>query len=471
MKILLLDPSYSQRKLLKDPVLSRCAGVPLKAPYIYPAIGLAYIASALREFSNSDVKILDAQVDEFDIKMTNGFDMVVINTSTPTINNDIQLSQKIKGLSKMKVVFIGLHSAYFHKELTEFCDFVVRGEPDIVLVDLVNCLDKGHDIKEVRGITWKDKNKKIHVNKDRKAVENLDSLPFQAIDLLSKKYFDIITKREPIAFIITSRSCPFQCKFCSAGFYSKKYRYRSAKHVFEEVKFLVDRGFKDLTFFDDSFTVNRKRIMEICDLIQKERMDLSWRCLSRVDMVDRGMLRKMKDSGCYQIKFGVESGNQRMLNLMKKGTAPRQAKETFRLCDEIGIETVGFFMFGYPGETAESIKNTIRLANEIKPDFTSFNLFTPLPGSEIFDSLPRKEWNKYDFTSTSFCDIPSDEMVEIIGKAYRDYYIKPSYIWRRIKKTKEPLRIIKQNVRFWMKRSGVLWDFIKTSDRNYKNES
>ena len=125
MKILLLDPSYSQRKLLKDPVLSRCAGVPLKAPYIYPPIGLAYIASALREFLDIDVKILDAQVDDFDIEMTNEFDLVVINTSTPTINNDIRLSQKIKELSKTRVVFIGLHSAYFHEELIEFCDFVV----------------------------------------------------------------------------------------------------------------------------------------------------------------------------------------------------------------------------------------------------------------------------------------------------------------------------------------------------------
>ena len=471
MKILLLNPSYSQRKLLKDPILSRCAGIPLKAPYIYPPIGLAYMASALREFLDVDVKILDAQVDDFDIRITNEFDVIVINASTPTINQDIQLSQKIKELNGHKVVFIGVHAAYFHKELVEHCDFVVRGEPDKVLVDLVRCIEKGKNVKEVKGVTWKDKNNKIHVNEDGKPIEDLDSLPFQATDLLSKKYFDIITKRHPIAFTITSRSCPFHCKFCSAGFYSKKYRYRSAKHIFEEVKFLIDKGFKDITFFDDSFIINKKRAMEICDLIQKEKLDLSWRCLSRVDTVDREILKKMKDSGCYQIKFGVESGDRGILDLMKKETTPRQAKETFRLCDDIRIETVGFFMFGYPGETAESIRNTIRLANEIKPDFISFNLFTPLPGSEIFDSLPRREWEKYDFTSTSFCDMPSEEMAEIIGKAYRDYYLRPSYIWRRIRKTREPFRIIKQNVRFWMKRSGVLWDFIKTSDRNHENES
>ena len=460
MKILLLNPSYSQRKLSMDPILTRCTGVPSKAPYVWPPIGLAYIASALKD-SDVDVKILDAQVDEFDIKMTNKFDVVVINTGTQTIDYDIRLSQKIKELKKPKVVLIGVHSAYFHKELIKYCDFVVRGEPDTVLVNLVKCLERGQDIKKVRGITWKDK-KRIHVNKDEKPIENLDSLPFQAIDLLSKKYFDIITKGNPIAFMITSRSCPFPCAFCSAKFYSRRYRYRSAKHLFEEVKFLRDEGFKDLTFFDDSFTVNKKRVMEICDLIQKEGLDVNWRCLSRVDTVDKEMLRKMRDSGCYQIQFGVESGDQRILDLMKKGTKVDKIREAFKLCDEIGLETVGFFMLGYPGETPESIDNTIKLASEMKPDFVTFNLFTPLPGSEIFDSLPRKEWDKYDFVSTSFCDMPSDKMAGIIGRAYRGYYIKPSYIWRRIRKTKEPLRIIKQNVNFWRKRSGVLWDFIKS---------
>lgn len=469
MKILLLNPSYSQRKLSMDPILTRCTGVPSKAPYTWPPIGLAYISSTLREFSNADVKILDAQVDEFEVGMVNKFDLVVINTGTPTINYDIRLSQKIKELNRPKVVLIGVHAAYFHKELIKYCDFVVRGESDTVLVNLARCLEEGRDIKEVRGITWKDKNR-IRVNEDEKPIENLDSLPFQAIDLLSKKYFDIIAKRNPIAFMITSRGCPFQCTFCSAKFYSRKYRYRSAEHVFGEAKFLRDKGFKDLTFFDDSFTINKKRVMEICDFIQKERLDVSWRCLSRVDTVDREMLRKMRDSGCYQIQFGVESGDQRMLDLMKKGARVNQVRKAFRLCDEIGMESVGFFMLGYPGETFESIENTVKLSSEIKPDFVTFNLFTPLPGSEIFNSLPRKEWDKYDFTSTSFCDMPSDKMVEIIGKAYRGYYIKPSYIWRRIRKTKEPLRIIKQNVNFWRKRSGVLWDFIKLGNRNYENE-
>ena len=462
MKILLLNPSYSQRKLSTDPILTRCTGVPSKAPYVWPPVGLAYMASALRKFSGVDVEILDAQVSEFDIRMAKKFDLLVINTGTATINYDIRLSHRIKELNGPKVALIGVHSAYFHKELVKKCDFVVRGEPDTTLVDLVKCLNKGGEVKKVKGITWKDRKGKIHVNKDRKPAENLDLLPFQAIDLLSKKYFDIIAKRQPIAFMITSRGCPFQCTFCSAKFYSERYRYRSAQHVFDEMKFLRDNGFRDITFFDDSFTVNRKRVMEMCNLIQREKLDVSWRCLSRADTVEEEMLRKMKDSGCYQIEFGVESGSQRMLDLMKKGMTVDKIRKTFKICDKIGLETVGFFMLAYPGENFRSIKKTIKLSHDIKPDFVTFNLFTPLPGSEIFDSFPRKEWERYDFISASFCDIASEKMVKIIRKAYRDYYLKPSYIWRRIRKTKEPLRILKQNVKFWVRRSGVLWDFIKS---------
>jgi radical SAM superfamily enzyme YgiQ (UPF0313 family) len=460
MKILLLNPSYSKKKLSTDPILTRCTGVPSKAPYTWPPIGLAYIASAIKELSDADVKIIDARVDGFEIGMAKDFNLVVINTGTPTINFDIQLSQKIKELNGPKVALIGVHAAFFHNELAKCCDFIIRGEPDTVLANLVNCIERGQDARRVNGITWNDRGH-VCVNKNEKPIENLDGLPFQAIDLLSKKYYDILTKRRPIAFMITSRGCPFRCAFCSAKFYSGKYRYRSAKHVVDEMKFLLNKGFKDITFFDDSFTANKKRVIDLCDIIQEDKLDVTWRCLSRVDALDGEMLKKMKQAGCYQVQFGVESGNQSILNSMKKGISIERIWKTFGLCDSMGIETVGFFMLGYPGETIESINETIKTAHKISPDFVTFNLFTPLPGSEIFNSMDKKEWEQYDFTSTSFCDIPSEKMVELIGKAYRGYYLRPSYLFRRISKTREPIRILRQNLKFWTKRSGVLWDFIK----------
>lgn len=465
MKILLLNPSYSKKMLVSDPILTRCSGIPYKAPYMWPPVGLAYIASAIREFSNATVKILDAQVEKFKPEMAKMYDMVVINTGTPTINDDIKLSETIRTTGGPKIALMGVHAAYFHKELASYCDFVVRCEPDVVLPNLVKCLEGRISKEKVSGITWIDREGRIRVNRNQRPTDDLDKMPFQAADLLSGKYYDLLAKNHPISFIISSRYCPFKCSFCSSKFYSKNYRQRSANNVVEEIEMLKTQGFRDFTFFDDTFTINKKRVLEICDAFKKEIGDVSWRCLSRTDHVDRELLNKLKESGCYQIHFGVESGDQGMLDLMKKGTNLNNIRTAFRLCDEIGIETIGSFIIGFPGETEKSIEKTIKFAHEIKPDFVSFNVFTPLPGSEIFKNLPKKNWELYDFMSTSFCEISSKEISENVGKAYRDYYMNAGYVLRRINKTGEPFRIAKQNLNFWAKKSGVLWDFIKNKPR------
>jgi radical SAM superfamily enzyme YgiQ (UPF0313 family) len=264
--------------------------------------------------------------------------------------------------------------------------------------------------------------------------------------------------------MITSRGCPYRCTFCSAkSFSGAKYRYRSADNVIDEVKEVVGMGFKDVHFFDDTFTIHKQRVLDICHGI--ESLNISWRCLSRVDTVDREMLKTMYDSGCYQIQFGVESGSQKMLDKMKKNVSVKQAKRVFKWCDEIGIETVAFFVLGYPGETRETISKTLSLVKEIKPDFVTFNLFTPLPGSEIFEKIKTKyEWDKYDLSSASFCDIPTEEMIDIVRNAYREYYVSFGYLKNRLSKMRsisDKVRILSQNLNFWIKRSGALWNFLK----------
>jgi radical SAM superfamily enzyme YgiQ (UPF0313 family) len=146
---------------------------------------------------------------------------------------------------------------------------------------------------------------------------------------------------------------------------------------------------------------------------------------------------------------------------MKKGIKSGYIKKVFDWCNQIGIETVGFFILGYPGETMKTIDKTVNFARKIQPDFVTFNLLTPLPNSEIFEALkPKEKWENFDFTSTSFCSIPSEEMQKIVAEAYRNYYVRISYLLRRIRKTKDPYRIIKQNILFWMKKSGILWEFL-----------
>jgi len=459
MKIFLVNPSAYGKLLSIDPILTRCSGVPAKAPYLWPPIGLAYIASYIREMA--DVKILDAQAESLDddniVKRCRGADLVVFSTSTQTINKDLKLCKKIKK-NGSKIALIGGHATFFHSTLikNKSIDFVVRGEPEKILFNLSTNFK---NLEKIKGLTWKD-GRKIIINKDEPLTEDLNQFPFADRSLLpNDKYYDILAKKRPITFMITSRGCPFNCTFCSSHIYGKKYRYRSAENVVEEMEDIVSHGFKDISIFDDTFTINRERVLDIAKLIK--HLDISWRCLSRVDTVDKEMLEKMYDSGCYQVQFGVESGDERILNLMRKNISIQKTKDVFKWCDEIGIETVGFFILGYPEETRESIEKTINLAEEIQPDFVTFNLLTPLPGSEIFETLkPRKKWENFDFTSTSFCGIPSKEMQEIVAEAYRNYYVRVSYLLKRIWKTKDPYRIIKQNIVFWTKKSGTLWEFL-----------
>ncbi len=460
MKVLFLNPPRMKENVYIDPILTRCTGVPAKAPYLLPPIGLAYVAGYVEDMA--DVKILDAQAEDLDISQTarkcKNFDLVVFNFGTVTADRDLKLCEEIKANSSAEIALVGTHSTFFHSQLVQdnSVDFVIRGEPEKIIYNLIS-----NKPEKVKGLTWKHKGK-IKVNKRELPIENLDSAPFAARNLLpNDKYYDILTRKSPITLMITSRGCPFNCTFCTARIYNGRiYRYRSAENVVKEVEEVIEQGFRDITFFDDTFTINRERVIKICRLIKD--FGVSWRCLSRIDGVDKEMLKKMYDSGCYKIEFGVESGDQNILNKMKKGVNINDVKKVFKWCDEIGIETVGFFVLGYSGETKKSIEKTFKLVEEIKPDFVTFNLMMPLPGSEIYDVLkPKESWDKFDFTSTSFCDIPSEEMQKIIAKAYKNYYIRPQYLFRRIWKTKDPIRIIRQNILFWLKRSGVMWRFLR----------
>ena len=233
----------------------------------------------------------------------------------------------------------------------------------------------------------------------------------------------------------------------------------------EELKYVISKfNIKVINFDDDLFTVNKKWLFDFLEQYKKEIYDeykIKFVIESRVDTINEEVIKKLKESGCLEIQFGVESGDQKILDRMKKGIKVKDVKKVFKWCDEIGIETVAFFILGYPGETKKSIEKTLRLAKELKSDFVTFNLFTPLPGSEIYEILkPKKDWEKFDFTFTSFCDISSKTMRKIIREAYRTYYLRISYVLRRILKTKDPYRIIHQNYLFWTKKSGVLWEFL-----------
>ncbi len=445
-----------------DPVLTRCVGIPAKAPYLWPPMGLAYLAGYVRQ--RFDVDFIDAQAEGLSKSHTLrriNHDIVFINAGMSTIESDLRLAGFIRSTGS-RTVLIGTHATHFHRELimNTGVDFVIRGEPEIPGIELASALEQGAPLSGVKGLTWKNSGNPV-INSPQDASIDLDSIPHSVRDLMpNSRYYDILAKRRPLTFAITSRGCTYGCRFCSARIYQgRSFRARSAASVISEARESSDQNFRDISFLDDTFTLDKKRVIEICRGLGE--LDISWRCLSRTDTVDRRMLRAMRDSGCYQIQFGVESGDMKILQSMNKSASPDSARKAFSLCDRLGIETAGFFIAGYPGETAKSFSNTISLIRDIRPDFVSFNVFTPIPGSEDFERLkPFQDWDGFDFTSTSFCSMSSSALRSSISNAYRSYYLRPSYLTRRIAKTGEPARVLRQNLNFWKRRQGALWKSI-----------
>lgn len=440
MKILLINP-------------------PQVTKYPQPPLGLAIMAAVL-ENSGYDVKILDlpalglSEISFSGIIQGEKPDVVGITAMTPTINSAISIATKVKEVDASIMVILGGHHATILPEETlrsiPDIDIVVREEGEQTMLQLVKVLDEGSsNMEHVLGITYR--NGSYVRSTPTRPILDLDALPFPAFHLLpTGKYcpHPPFGRLSPFMPIITSRGCPYRCIFCSKSVFGKKYRAHSRTYVVNEIQYLIEKfHVKEIKFYDDVFTMNKKRAIEICAELKERKIDIPWTCETRVNLVDRKLLRIMKAAGCYAIAYGVESGNQGILNNLKKDITTEQALKAFELTHETGIETVAYFMIGSPGETPETIKETIEFARKLDPDFAQFSITTPYPGTELFDLVSREgwmpeEWDKYVYAkldaglSTAF-EIESFSRQELEAwnkKAYISFYLRLSYIWKRLSK-------------------------------------
>jgi radical SAM superfamily enzyme YgiQ (UPF0313 family) len=327
---------------------------------------------------------------------------------------------------KCYVVFGGPHAALRADEIlknTKDVDFVVNGEGEAVLLELVNTLNlsstligdsKNNNFGAIPGISYR-VGDKIICNDTKKFIDNLDSLPFPDRETLVG--LDTYTS-EDMGLLMGSRGCPYSCSYCATQIWTRKVRYRSLTNIVEEIKHVHQRyGTRQFTFKDDSFTVNRKRVMEFCNMLMNEGIKINWDCNTRVDLVDPELLRTMKKAGCNSIKVGIESGSERILKLMDKGITLGRIQEAARLFREAGIHWTAYFMMGIPTETKEDVKNTLELLYKIKPGFASIGVYEPFPGTRLFDvgvehGLVNKEMSYEDF----FTRIPSDYYLKDVNR-------------------------------------------------------
>ncbi len=446
MRVVLARPPYSfLYKLIKAKT---------KQKQVWPPLGLMYIASNLR-YAGHEVKIVDAEVDDLTLPqimneiMSFNPDVVGVGTATPEFFLASKILEEVKSESKNIITIIGgPHPTVLPEEVLEknnHIDFVVRHEGEITSVELLNTIENNKELKTVAGISYRKHGSIVH-NVNRELID-VNKNPWPARDLIDQKKYLHPIPRKGMCMMTTvqsSRGCPNQCTFCYRMF-GHKVRFREPKLFVDEIEYCVDKyNIYSFSFVDDTFTLVKKRVIGICDEISSRGMDISWICWARANTLDKEMLSKMKKAGCIQLSMGVESGNQKILDGVKKGTTLEQYKEYYKLLKEFGFETRGSFMLGLPHETRESIRDTINFAKELALDRAFFNICTPYPGTELYTQalkgngirLTTKDWK--DFTRwgnavTELDGITREELIELQKDAMTEFYVRPKIILHYIK--------------------------------------
>jgi anaerobic magnesium-protoporphyrin IX monomethyl ester cyclase len=376
MNIVLISPNYLLREEFGDPS--------------DPPIGLASIGATLLKHGYN-VKIIDANTENLTIDDVLSClidvrpDMVGISCNySPLHNPTLQIAERVKKELNCPVIVGGNHATALSRHLlkcTPYIDVVVRGEGEWILPELLKAMEKRISFGNVRGITFRE-GEDIVETPDAPLISDLDQIPMPAYHLLPMKKY----KRYNI---VTSRGCPFNCSYCASKIIFKhKVRYRSHKLVANEIKYLFQNyGKKHLWFSDDTFISNPDYTYLLTDELIKINLDMTWSCLTRVDTVTRELLRKMKISGCSYISYGIESGNQEILNEMGKKITVDVILTTLETTYEVGIKQYGFFIVGFPGETWKTIMDSYKLIYQSKLDGAAFNILIPLPGTKLFNKL------------------------------------------------------------------------------------
>jgi anaerobic magnesium-protoporphyrin IX monomethyl ester cyclase len=408
MKIVLVAPSIKQSLsgMLPDGIPKNVS----KHLGVYPHLGICSIAAVLSK-NNIETHIVDIDGQGLSkgqavnaIKKLNP-DIIGITSMTFTFLYALSLAQEIKRLTNAPVVFGGNHVTIYPEEtLKHSCvDIVVIGEGENTFLELVevfktkNIEDGKIDLKKIRGIAFKENGKSI-VNPPREFIKDLDILPQPAYGLLSNMKYYGCNVRTPYMLMVTSRGCPAQCTFCCKEPWGSSIRYQSPKRVVSELEFLVKgAGIKGIDFFDDTFTLDRARIMEITDLIRQKQLNFEFSFLTRADCVDKELLKALKDSGCIIIAFGIETGSRRILEKLNKGIAYEQIRTAFKMVEEAGIRTVGGFTVGNPTETREDIYQTVNLIKSVKIDFVKANILIPYPGSFLYKEMLKSGLLEHDY--------------------------------------------------------------------------
>jgi anaerobic magnesium-protoporphyrin IX monomethyl ester cyclase len=413
-------------------------------------IFLAYTVSLLKE-AGVDTAFLDGVCDELGIDAYAEAiakiapDFVAMECSTPSIDHDLESVRGIKARQpRIFVALMGSHATYFHQQLLQEhpeVDAIIRGEFEITVRELGLALKNSLPLSGVAGITFRE-GAGLRVNPERPFDADLDRWPYPDREVVPiHKYQTAQYQGKKGTFMLSSRGCPYRCTFClwPGTMVGRDFRARAPEAVVDEMEYLVRKhGVDDIYFDDDTMTIDRERLLRICRLIQERDLKVHWISMGRVDTVDEELLTEMRKAGCDNVYLGVESGSEEILKRLKKGITLDQVTKAFREARKAGIKTQAFFMLGGPGETRETLRETIDFAVRLDPDNAQFAAAVPYPGTEMYEESVRKgylraqTWEDYaardivlETETLSRLDLEKARL-----EAYRRFYLRPRFVMR-----------------------------------------
>lgn len=443
-RILLINPSW---KLVYEKAKIKGA-----VPY-HPVLSLAALGGSLIK-EGHEVRVLDFNLDNVNqdtLKKTlNTFKphFVGFTFTTPLHPIVAKISEDVKKYNETIITVCGGPHATALPERTlkeiPSMDIVVVGEGDFTFPEIV----KAKNLGKVKGICFRKKGK-IILNQGIGFIKDLDKLPMPAwhlFDINAYKTSRLISKKDPVGFMETSRGCVFDCCFCNKKVHGRTFRIKSVKRVIDEIEYMLNMGFEEIYVVDDGFSTNIKRAEKICEEILRKGLKFPWTLTNgiRADRVTPRLFKLLKKAGCYRVAFGIESGNERVLKTFGKGIGLDQVRQAVKWANNAKIETWGYFVIGLPGETEESIIDTINFAKELELYTAKFSILIPFPGAPVYAMwdaaglIKSKKWADYNMYNPKLLyehpNLDWETLIEYNRKAFREFYLRPSYIFRRMRK-------------------------------------
>lgn len=460
MKVCFINPPFKSEygKFSRE---SRSPAIGHSGVLYYP-LWLIY-AAALTEKYGFDVEFIDAPANRWNLEQTlqcvediaSNSKLFVLDTSTPSINSDLKFAEKLKNIySDSYIVLVGTHPTATVDETMKngsAIDAIARREYDMTIVELAQTLAKNENLDSVAGLSYRVNNGEIKNNPDRELLTDLDEIPMAAKFIkehLNEYDYVFPAATYPAIQIFTGRGCPARCNYCvyPQVMHGHKYRERSVENVIDEFQYIAENfpDVKEIVIEDDTFTINKKRVVEICDRLISCGLNkrFRWLCNARVNL-DYDTMKKMKAAGCRLLIPGVESFNQQILNNIKKGTTIKQIENYMASAKKAGLLVHACYMVGNRGETRETMEATLSTAIRFNTDTAQFFPLMPYPGTEAYEWAKENgyiggnydEYVHEDGTVSCVLNLPNlsaDDLVDFCSYARKKYYLRPKYIWHRV---------------------------------------